>query len=64
MCKRKFQTDLTPRSLLCMTANLIFLATFLIKQKSSRPAAESEYSEIIFYLCLPLINDAKPFILS
>ena len=30
------------RSLICITANLIFLTTFLIKQKSSRPAAESE----------------------
>ncbi len=36
-----FKPTQLKRSLMCMTANLIFLTTFLIKQKSSRHAAES-----------------------
>ena len=37
-----FKPTQLKRSLMCMTANLIFLTTFLIKQKSSRLAAESD----------------------
>ena len=42
-----FKPTQLKRSLMCMTANLIFLTTFLIKQKSSRHAAESGITIIL-----------------